>query len=63
MKEVTKEQFFAHIGPMDLIYNSEGNYPFTGYWKTRNGNVIGMKVDSYPENGVYPLITRYYLNN
>jgi len=57
MKEVTKEQFFAAIGKLDVHPHPEGRYPYVSYFKTRSGQVVG-KI----EDGGHSKPSRYFLN-
>ncbi len=63
MKEVTKQEYmdFVYSNPVDLVYSAIGNYPFTGQWKTRGGKLMAKRVDSYPPNAVWPLTSKYYI--
>jgi hypothetical protein len=45
MKEVTKEQFFEVIGPMDVHPSMEN--PELTEWKTRSGIIIGLSVPGW----------------
>jgi hypothetical protein len=61
MKEVTRDEYWNFIRDKNVTYNVVGDYPFTGYWKDRWGNIVAKRVDSYPEDGVYPLVEKYYI--
>lgn len=39
--EVTREEFFAKIGPMDVHPYPEGPLPYTSYWHTRDRQLVG----------------------
>lgn len=43
MREVTKDEFYAHVGPMDVTCNLDN--PTYTVWETRNRTVVGR---SYP---------------
>jgi len=58
MKEVTRDQFFAGIGNSDCHPSPKGNFPYTSYWKTRGGHLIGI---STCEDMRTQTPARYYL--
>lgn len=37
MVKVTKEKFYAAIGPLDVVLSVRGNYPYTTTFQTRYG--------------------------
>ena len=39
--EVTKEVFYATIGPQDVVVAVGGNYPYTVIFETRYGKEVG----------------------
>lgn len=57
MKEVTKQERWDFVKDKNVIYTTSGDYPFTGLWKDRSGNIIakdvpvgkhyGINTDSY----------------
>jgi hypothetical protein len=66
LKEVTKEEFYNFIGPLDacISIENEYSYPYTSLWKLRGGNrLIGKTIDSYTDGikNNYPIISRYYI--
>lgn len=64
MTEVTKEQFYAFIGPLDVVLCHTTDFPYTTDFKLRNGTIKGRTVDSYtnPETKLYPIINKYFIN-
>lgn len=62
MVEVSKDEFYEHIGDKDAVLTLVTDYPYTAHWKMRkSGKLIAKAVDSYPEGKVYPLISKYYI--
>lgn len=61
MIEVTKEQFFRVIGPMDVHPKSERDF---SSWETRDRDVVGRTTPGYmcrDENGKHTSCNRYFL--
>jgi len=56
MKEVTKQQFFDKINPLDVVIRIENNDSF---FKLRSGQIIGKIVDIGDK---VKTNNRYYLN-
>lgn len=44
MKKVTKEQLWEFVKDKDVVYSCAGEYPYTGYWKTKSGELVGKIV-------------------
>ena len=61
MEEVTKESFYKIIGPLDVISSVVGDYPYTSIFRMRYGKEVGRHIDSYPENGVHPIVSRFFI--
>lgn len=61
MKEVTKENFFKIIGPLDVVVDVQGKYPYTTLFKSRRGTEVGKIVGSYPPGKRYPVLETYFL--
>ncbi len=62
MKQVSKDEFFKIVGPLDVTVSVLGNYPYTNEFKTRRHKLIGKAVDRYV-NGNRGLITTDYFVN
>lgn len=63
MKEVTKDEFYKVIGPLDVVLHTQSPYPYTTEYKIRYGSVVGKVVNSYTD-GIqhrWPIVTKYYL--
>jgi hypothetical protein len=62
MREVTRDEFYAVIMPLNVHPVPEGRYPYTSNFKTPDGRIIGKVVGRFtnPPNG-YPIITEYFL--
>lgn len=58
MKEVTKEKFYAKIGPMDVEVCVVGKYPYKTEFRTRSRVLVGYTQD-YDDS--YPVTTKYFL--
>jgi hypothetical protein len=63
MRKVTQDEFYAHIGPLDVHPSIRpGPWPYTSDWKLRSGLIVGKSVAVYinGKNG----LTRneYYLS-
>lgn len=59
-KEVTKDEFIKAIGNKDVHPTPVGKFPYTSFYKTRLGFVMGKVADYYPE-GSGLVKSRYYL--
>ena len=64
MKEVTKEEFYRIIDTkkLDVCVSVSGNYPFTNYFKFRNGSIFGVikPTEINPEKYPYPWYKEQY---
>jgi hypothetical protein len=65
MTEVSKDQFYSTIGPLDvcLTITNPNDFPYTIDFKLRYGKLIGRVISEYTD-GVkynYPIITKYFL--
>ena len=60
MKQVTKEDFFKVIGPINCVPCPEGKYPYTAIYKTPEGKEVGRKVETLVD-GKYPPVKTYFL--
>ena len=63
MKEVTQEEFYKVIGPLDVVLNTISPYPYTTEYKLRYGALVGKVVDGWTD-GVphrWPIVRKYYL--
>lgn len=59
MKEVTKDQFYARINPLDVVgsVHKQGDGTYRQDLKTRGGYLIGRTVTTYGAK----MITSYWL--
>lgn len=61
-REVSKDEFFKIVGPLDAVISVVPPFPYTSEFKIRYGKLIGKAVDSYGfEFGKY-LVARYYIS-
>jgi len=64
MREVTKEQFYAAIGHLDVVSTVIGDFPFTTEFKMRHGGLLkGKIIDRYGEGEEDHTVSQYYLPN
>jgi hypothetical protein len=61
MKEVTKEQFYKVIGPLDVVSSVIGDFPYTTEYKFRNGGLKGKVVDRMGKDDEDHTVSTYYL--
>ena len=61
-REVSKDEFYNIVGPLDATLSTLGNYPYTTEFKLRHGRLIGKSVDSYEGEYLWPVVTRYYIS-
>lgn len=59
-RDVSMDEFFSVIGPMDVHPYPQGKWPYTSLFKTRSGFVVGKAEDFLPE-GSGLTETRYWL--
>jgi hypothetical protein len=62
MKEVTKEERWNFVKDKNVIYSTKGNYPFTGLWKDRRGNVVAKDVPFGIHLGIRSDKYKYYIS-
>lgn len=67
MKEVTKEEFYNIMNPLDVCVSVEDvyAYPYTTLFKMRNGKLMGkVKSTDKDEHGnrIYPEKQTYLIN-
>ncbi len=62
MRQVSKEEFYNHIGNQDAVVGKpQGTYPYTSYFKLRNGRTLGEVRDRLgTENEPY-LVSEYFI--
>jgi hypothetical protein len=60
LKEVTKEEFYKSVGPLNVHPHIIGNYPYTSIYQFPDRREHGRTVDYIPE-GKALAETRYYL--
>lgn len=59
MTEVTKEEFYKRIGPLDVIFDSVGRYPYETVFRMRhNKSLVGKITQTEGNSRVLP--TRHY---
>lgn len=61
-RQVSKDEFYSIVGPVDAVLTTSGNYPYTTTFQVRRGRLIGKAVDSYEGKFKYPIVTRYYIS-
>jgi hypothetical protein len=62
-KEVTKEEFYKYIGPLDVILDIVGDYPYTTIFKMRKTRKeMGRTIGSYDRDGEYQTNTKYLIS-
>ena len=44
MKEVSKEEYQNFIKDKNVDYSATGDWPFTGIWKDKGGNVVAKTI-------------------
>jgi hypothetical protein len=61
-KEVTREEFFATVGRLDVHPQIQppATYPYWELWKTRIGTTAGKTVDYHPDGHIGKTATKYY---
>lgn len=61
-REVSRDEFYKIIMPLDVTLSILGNYPYTTDFKLRYGRLVGKAVDSYEGEFSGPVFTRYYIS-
>lgn len=59
-REVSKDEFYRVMGPLNVTPSPTGAWPYTSLFKTPRGNVVGKSVGYIPEGSALSA-TRYYL--
>lgn len=59
-REVSKDEFYAAMGPLNVTPVPTGPYPYTSLFKTPDGVTHGKAVGYYPEGSALPA-SRYFL--
>lgn len=57
MKEVNARELWNYVKDKEVTFSLSGEYPYTGLWIDKKGNVIAKYVPA--ENGK----RKYYINN
>lgn len=64
MKKVTKQERWDFVKNKDVTYTPYGDYPYTGLWKNRSGDIIAKDVPVGKHIGVSSLDKyEYYVQN
>ena len=63
MKEVTKENFYKTVGPLDVVLSVKGKYPYTTLFQFRSGAEVGRIVGSFEHGKRYPVLENYFLQD
>ena len=62
MKEVSMNEFYDFIGPLDVVVSVIGSeFPYTSEFKTRQGEIKGRVVESITEKQRYPITKKFYI--
>ena len=61
-REVSKDEFYKIVGPLDAVVSAVPPFPYTSEFKIRNGKLIGKSVDSYGFEFGKHVVTRYYIS-
>lgn len=61
-REVTIDEFYDIVGPVDAILTTSDEYPYTTTFTKRGGGLIGKSVDSYEGEFKRPIVERYYIS-
>jgi len=62
MKEVTKDDFYQVIGPLNVMVSTIGDYPYTSEFRLKDSNILIGRVIPRKESSTYPyFINHYYL--
>lgn len=62
LTRVSRETFYAAIGPLDVHPVAMDTYPYTSEFKTREGRLVGIAASHYTTPGfLWPITTEYYL--
>lgn len=61
-RQVSRDEFYKLVGPLDAIVSAVGNYPYTSECIMRNGKLIGKAVDSHGFEYGKHVVTRYYIS-
>lgn len=68
MKPIPKQEFYAAIGPRDIMPRILTRWPYTSEWRDqRTGIVVGKSVQTdqfeLREHGTCGYVTTYYIDN
>lgn len=63
MKEVTKYERWEFVKDKNLTYTAHGNYPYTGLWRDRSGNMVAKDVPIGKHLGISTDKYKYYITS
>lgn len=63
MIEVTKKERWDFVKDKNVTYTASGNFPFTGLWKDKAGNVIAKDVPIGKHIGTSSDKYKYYISS
>ena len=63
MKEVTKSERWDFVKDKNLTFTAYGDYPYTGLWKDRNGNIVAKDVPVGKHLGIPTDKYKYYISS
>lgn len=52
-REISRQEFFATVGKMDVTPYPHGRPPYTSNWKLRSGEIVGKVVDRRMSPNLY----------
>lgn len=62
MREVSKDEFFATVGQMNVHPRIVGDYPYTSRFCSPDGIEYGRIVNALPEGRMWPVLSRYFVS-
>lgn len=62
-KKVTKKELWSFVKDKDLSYIANGDYPYTGLWKNKNGNIVAKEIPIGKHLGISTDKYEYYITS
>jgi hypothetical protein len=62
-RAISRDEFFATVGQLNVHPSSQDNYPYTSFWKTPNGQIMGKTIQYHPDGHIGKIATLYCVPN
>ena len=63
MKKVSKCEILEFVKDKNLTYTAHGDFPYTGLWKDKSGNIVAKEIPVGRHFGINSDKYEYYITN